>query len=303
MRQQGLERNDWRKQQIFRYDTSYNAFMRIHSLSCGCFCPLGSRLIHGQGSLFKRACLICRCLLVETRRGLVLIDTGLGHADHQQFRLWKNLPARLLMAPKLDPSLFAVNQIRSLGFDPQDVRHIICTHLDHDHAGGLADFPDAMVHLSDAEHHAATCGDCRIHTIRYHAHQIAHQPRWVKHPPQGEAWMGFENVRAIDGLEDELLLIPLVGHSAGHCGVAIRTQTGWLFHVGDAIMHHGELQQPEQCPWLLQKFRRLVAEDFGMLMDNRLRLAELAARGDVSITNSHDKFMVVTESVQPEQSF
>jgi|GEM_PF-3719033 len=135
MRQQGLERNDWRKQQIFRYDTSYNAFMRIHSLSCGCFCPLGSRLIHGQGSLFTRACLICRCLLVETRRGLVLIDTGLGHADHQQFRLWKNLPARLLMAPKLDPSLFAVNQIRSLGFDPQDVRHIICTHLDHDHAG------------------------------------------------------------------------------------------------------------------------------------------------------------------------
>jgi hypothetical protein len=29
-------------------------------------------------------------------------------------------------------------------------------------------------------------------------------------------------------------MIPLFGHSRGHCGVAISTTSGWLFHVADA---------------------------------------------------------------------
>ena len=44
---------------------------------------------------------------------------------------------------------------RALGLDPRDVRHIVVTHLDLDHAGGLADFPDAKVHLHAREHAAA----------------------------------------------------------------------------------------------------------------------------------------------------
>src|SRR3546814_15732883 len=33
----------------------------------------------------------------------------------------------------------------------QDVRHIIITHLDFDHAGGIEDFPAAAVHLTGRE--------------------------------------------------------------------------------------------------------------------------------------------------------
>ena len=33
------------------------------------------------------------------------------------------------------------------GFRREDVRHILVTHLDFDHAGGLPDFPDAVVHV------------------------------------------------------------------------------------------------------------------------------------------------------------
>lgn len=40
-------------------------------------------------SVFQRGCLCCYCLLVETRDGLVLIDTGYGLADVR-------LPARRL---------------------------------------------------------------------------------------------------------------------------------------------------------------------------------------------------------------
>ena len=44
-----------------------------------------------------------------------------------------------------------MRQIQRLGFDPRDVRDIVLTHLDFDHAGGLCDFPEARVHLLGAE--------------------------------------------------------------------------------------------------------------------------------------------------------
>lgn len=49
--------------------------MRVHHLNCGCMCPLGGPLMDGF-SRSPTARLICHCLLVETERGLVLVDTG-----------------------------------------------------------------------------------------------------------------------------------------------------------------------------------------------------------------------------------
>ena len=46
-------------------------------------------------------------------------------------------------------------QVEALGYSARDVRHIVVTHLDPDHAGGLSDFPDAEVHIFRAEHKAA----------------------------------------------------------------------------------------------------------------------------------------------------
>ena len=45
----------------------------------------------------------------------------------------------------------AARQIERLGFRAADVRHIVLTHLDFDHAGGLDDFPRAAVHMLAAE--------------------------------------------------------------------------------------------------------------------------------------------------------
>lgn len=56
--------------------------------------------------------------------------------------------------------------------------------------------------------------------------QWAHGPRWVPHGVEGERWQGFEAVRVLPGLGAEVLLVPLVGHSEGHCGVAIAAGGG-----------------------------------------------------------------------------
>ena len=56
--------------------------MRLHHLNCISSCPLGGRLMDGRSSgVLQRGALCCHCQLLETDRGLVLVDTGFGLAD------------------------------------------------------------------------------------------------------------------------------------------------------------------------------------------------------------------------------
>src|SRR3546814_19661406 len=89
------------------------------------------------------------CLLIESDAGLILVDTGFGtrDVDHPHRRLSEFFLT--LNNIQLRPEETAVAQVRALGFDPRDVRHIIITHLDFDHAGGIEDFPAAAVHLTE----------------------------------------------------------------------------------------------------------------------------------------------------------
>ena len=40
--------------------------MRVHHFNAGTMCPVGRRLLNGDGSYFERGRLVCHCLLVET---------------------------------------------------------------------------------------------------------------------------------------------------------------------------------------------------------------------------------------------
>jgi len=47
-------------------------------------------------------------------------------------------------------------------------------------------------------------------------------------------------------------LVPLVGHSPGHAGVAIRVGEGWFFHAGDAVPFDMKMDDaPDWLPRLL----------------------------------------------------
>src|ERR1700683_4823831 len=152
-----------------------------------------------------------------------------------------------LRPPQLDPARTAISQIRALGLDPRDVRHILLTHLDLDHAGGLPDFPHADVHLLGRELAAASKPRWNERP-RYVAAHWSHGPRWVQHEARGEQWFGFDSVRPLPNSDDEILLVPLPGHTFGHTGVAIRRSDRWLLHCGDAYFHHGLVQTPPHCP-------------------------------------------------------
>lgn len=268
--------------------------MRVHSLNCGTFCPMAARLINGRGSLFERGRLVCHCLLIETDVGLVLVDTGLGTGDIAQ--PMQRLPGRLwqiINQAQLRMEETAIRQVEAMGFDAEDVRHIVLTHLDFDHAGGLADFPHAQVHVLGVEHEQAMHPQTFMDKRRYARPQFAHHPHWVLHGLHGERWMGFEAVSTIAerGMSPEVLLVPLPGHTRGHCGVAVNTPHGWLLHAGDAVFHHAEFNPLlRRSPIGLRVYQNVFQYDRQERLANQRRLRELAAEhsADVRIICSHD---------------
>lgn len=266
--------------------------MRIHHLNCGTCCPWGGRVFDGISKGLLHGHIVCHCLLIETDAGLVLVDTGMGHRQIEERRLSKFF--RFLNQPVLREGETALAQVRGLGFDPKDVRHIIVTHLDFDHAGGLEDFPNATVHLTAREKEVADeqRGGAFVGTRRYRPGQWDEVTNWALYPMgRGEAWMGFDAVRDLDGLPPEILLVPLPGHTWGHSGVAIDTGDGWLFYAGDAYFFHGEVGRKERrCPPGMRFYQTMMEVDRAARQANQRRLRQLSVerRGEVRMFCAHD---------------
>ena len=110
----------------------------------------------------------------------------------------------------------AISQVARLGFQRSDVRHIIVTHFDADHIGGLADFPDAQVHVTTAEAHGAMRSRAIPNRIRFRPPQWAHGPRLVEHDIDGESWRGFAAAKELTEIGPGFALVSLPGHTEGH---------------------------------------------------------------------------------------
>ena len=267
--------------------------MRIHHLNCGTCCPAGGRLFDGtsNGPLGH---LVCHCLLIESDAGLILVDTGFGtrDVDHPHRRLSEFFLKLNNIRLRLKET--AIAQVRALGFSPADVRHIVVTHLDFDHAGGIEDFPNATVHLTAREKEVADGrrGGAFVGTRRYRPAQWNDVSDWRLYPlGGGEPWMGFDAVRDLDGLPPEILLVPLAGHTWGHSGVAVREDDGnWLLHAADAYFYRGEIgSETYCCPPGLRGYQRLMEVDRTARLSNQARLRRLSLdRTDVRIFCAHD---------------
>ena len=254
---------------------------------------MGGALFDGR-SKGLRGELVCHCMLIESDAGLVLVDTGYGTRDVARPGERLSQFLQMLTNPQLRERETAVAQVRALGFDPADVRHIVVSHLDFDHAGGLEDFPNAAVHVTAREKEVADRqqGGAFVSRKRYRPGQWDEVAEWRLYPPDGERWFNFDGVRQLDGLPPEILLVPLAGHTWGHAGVAVREDGGrWLCYASDAYFYRGEMDPAGyRCTPGLRGYQALMQVDRAQRLANQQRLRTLAREhgGEVRLFCAHD---------------
>ncbi|MEZ2350248.1 MBL fold metallo-hydrolase [Caballeronia sp. RCC_10] len=269
--------------------------MRVHHLNCISSCPLGGKLFDGRTpSLLRRGELTCHCLLLETNDGLVLVDTGFGLRDvaNPQSRL--STFFLFMLKPDFREEMTAVRQIERLGFKASDVRHILMSHLDFDHAGGLDDFPHATVHMLEIERDYALAQKTWLDRQRFRPQQWSTRGNWTVHRGGGEKWRGFDSVHPLTGFADDIALVPLPGHTFGHAGIAVRKDgAGWLLLAADAYFFHTEMDWDRpRCTPGLAFYQWMMEKDRAARLQNQARLRELCrtAGSELSVFCSHDPF-------------
>jgi N-acyl homoserine lactone hydrolase len=216
--------------------------------------------------------------IVEHDEGVIAIDTGLNAgARSPRPRLQRRFVPN--PAAGLDLGL----ALRAQGFDPADVRTVILTHLDWDHAGGLAAFPDAevLVHRREWDFAHTWAGRQRF------------EPRlWPErfsptlYEMNGGPYGPFPATRPVTKSGD-VRIVPLPGHTAGHVGVIVRAGDVRLLICGDHVLRED---------WFLEDYEagRLLGLGIWnrkLAVETSRRLHEFVASVPTVLLPSHDEAM------------
>jgi glyoxylase-like metal-dependent hydrolase (beta-lactamase superfamily II) len=250
-------------------------------------CPVAGRMVNATGKL------VAHCLLIETdAHGLVLVDSGISAADMADLNGRLGRGFSMGLRPTTDTARTALEQVKALGFSPADVRNIVLTHLDVDHAGGMVDFPHATVHVHRKEYTAAMNPTTANEVRRYRSVQWAHEPMWNSYETlSGDQWFGFDAVRSLPGLPDSIMAIPLSGHTRGHSAIAVQDGDRWLLHAGDAYFNEWatSVSSDRKPPLGSRLFEKAIAIDRSLVRSNHARLRTLRTdHPNVKVFSAHD---------------
>jgi glyoxylase-like metal-dependent hydrolase (beta-lactamase superfamily II) len=169
------------------------------------------------------------CLLIETSRHVILVDTGAGESSTTTGAI----RARLEVA----------------GIHPKDVDTVIITHAHPDHIGGATAlsgrpaFPNARYVLSEREWEFWTGARADLRGLRV--------PEEAKARIHSGARCCLGSLRhQIDPIDREtevapgVRTIPAPGHTPGHLAVLVSDGGEALLNLGDAAVHPLHLEQP-----------------------------------------------------------
>ncbi|MCV9929543.1 MBL fold metallo-hydrolase [Flavobacterium sp. LS1R49] len=221
------------------------------------------------------------CLLIKENDKLILIDTGIGLLDIQkpEERIGQQLID--MVGYRFNENQTAIRQIEKLGLSPNEVTDCVISHLDNDHIGGLADFPNAIVHVGIEEYENFNSGNPRYLKI-----PLSHNPTITTYKKSDIDWFGFEARKVNTNTETEIFLIPLFGHTLGHCGVAIKTDNKWLFYIADAYYMRIELTDSNHP---VNQLARMRAEDNDLRLETLDKIRNLITEHpEIEVFGYHD---------------
>jgi glyoxylase-like metal-dependent hydrolase (beta-lactamase superfamily II) len=166
---------------------------------------------------------------IEHPEGVIVVDTGA--AAHL-----KSLPRwhpyfRFAVRFDIEPEQEAGPQLRGLGIGARDVKTVVLTHLQIDHDGGLAHFPDSRILASAGEiARASGIGGAVL------GYLPKRWPKWFAPEPlawQPTAYGPFASSARISAAGD-VIAVPTPGHTPNHLSVVVRDGDHEIMLAGDA---------------------------------------------------------------------
>ena len=170
------------------------------------------------------------CLLIDTGKQRVLVDTGLGEGV---------LPG----AGSL------LKQLRGAGVEPEQVDTVIFTHGHPDHIGGNTDsegrlvFPNArhVMWKQEWDFWTSETNLSNLSAPEAFKEMIVSFARKHLPPIENQLDLIESSSEILPGIE----AVPAPGHTAGHMAMTISSDRERLFLIGDAVIHPLQLEHPE----------------------------------------------------------
>lgn len=173
-----------------------------------------------------------------------------------------------------------VATLARLGVRPEDVDIVVCSHLDPDHVGGHAAFPDAVFVIQREHYELARSGTVPRLT--------ASRPLW------DVPGLRYRTVEGDTELLPGIELVASGGHVPGHQSVLVRLErTGAVLLAVDAIPMSAALDPDERPVFPFDL-------DEKELRASTRRLVELARAENALIVHGHDAAQWRTLRVAPE---
>ncbi len=219
--------------------------MEIKLLSSG-YCTSHERISLNNGAYKAIKFAATYALLKHPTIGFVLFDTGY---TTRFFEVTKKLPDafyKYITPVFITEEQHAINKLKQLGINANDIKYIIISHFHADHIGGLKDFPNAkFICFKNGYKEAQTLlgwkavkkgilkklipEDIENRTVFIDNCSI------IKDDIFGEAFDIFED-KSVLGLR-------LPGHARGQLGVLINTAPHKTFLIADAAWHTKAITQ------------------------------------------------------------
>jgi len=233
--------------------------LRLYRLDCGTMHIGDMSMMSDAGHYKERSYdIVISCYLIKHDDTWMLWDTGFA----------RNFRGGVTQgALKMDLATTIVDQLKTLGLRPDDIRYVALSHAHFDHSGQADDFPGATLVLQKAER--AVLDDSAAATAHFIDRGLMKQ-----HLTSGR-------IQLVDGDTDlfgdgSLRMIALPGHTPGHMALRLTLPGSGVVILSGDQWHFPENRRDDQVPTFnfdhaativsSRKLEALIARDHARLI-------------------------------------